>query len=106
MPTSARATRAYRMDHALLGPAYGDDEIEAFLRWAKLPYRRLADVAEETAEILARDKIIGWFQGRMEFGPRAGRALDAGLADPRRDAGTPERDQGSRGFSPGRAGGA
>jgi carbamoyltransferase len=63
--------RAYRMDHALLGPAYSDDEIEAFIRWAKLPYRRLADIASETADLLAQDKVIGWFQGRMEFGPRA-----------------------------------
>ena len=59
------------MDHAFLGPGFDDDEIEAFLRWSKLPYRRLDDVAEETAEILAQDKVIGWFQGRMEFGPRA-----------------------------------
>jgi carbamoyltransferase len=63
--------RAYRMDHAFLGPAYGDGEIEEFLRWSKLPYRRLSNVAEETADILVRDKVIGWFQGRMEFGPRA-----------------------------------
>ncbi|HZS02961.1 MAG TPA: carbamoyltransferase C-terminal domain-containing protein [Chloroflexota bacterium] len=65
------AERRYVMEHAFLGPAYGDDEIEGFLRWSKLPYRRLADVAEEASALLARDKIIGWFQGRMEFGPRA-----------------------------------
>jgi carbamoyltransferase len=63
--------RRYRMEHAFLGPAFGDDEIEAFLRWSKLPYRRLADVAGETADLLARDLVIGWFQGGMEFGPRA-----------------------------------
>lgn len=63
--------RAAPMDHAFLGPAFADEEIEGFIRWSKLPYRRLTDVAEETAEILARDKVIGWFQGRMEFGPRA-----------------------------------
>jgi carbamoyltransferase len=68
-----RATdeRRFRMDHAYYGPAYGDDEIEQFLRWSKLPYRRLCNVAEEAADILARDKVIGWFQGRMEYGPRA-----------------------------------
>jgi carbamoyltransferase len=59
------------MDHAFLGPAYGDGEIEAFLRWSKLPYRRLGNIADETADILVQDKVIGWFQGRMEFGPRA-----------------------------------
>jgi len=63
--------RRYCMDHAFLGPAYTDDEIEQFLIWSKLPYRRLTDVAEQVADLLAQDKVIGWFQGRMEFGPRA-----------------------------------
>jgi carbamoyltransferase len=74
-------TRSYRMDHAFLGPAYDDGEIEAFLRWSKLGYRRLSNIAEETADILWQNKIIGWHQGRMEFGPRAlgGRSI---LASP------------------------
>jgi carbamoyltransferase len=63
--------RAWTMDHAFLGPEASDDEIEGFLKWTKAPYRRLNDVAEETADILAQDKVIGWCQGRMEFGPRA-----------------------------------
>jgi carbamoyltransferase len=63
--------RLYCMEHAFLGPAYSDEEIEQFLRWSKLPYRRMDDVATETAEMLAQDRIIGWFQQRMEFGPRA-----------------------------------
>lgn len=67
----ASPERLYRMEHAFLGPAFGDDEIEQFLRWSKLPYRRVENVAEVGAELLAGDKIIGWFQGRMEFGPRA-----------------------------------
>src|SRR5437763_2649309 len=75
------APRAYRMDHAYLGPAYGDDEIEAFLRWSKLPYRRLENVAEETAAVLERDQVIGWFQGRMALGPRA-LASRSSLASP------------------------
>ena len=58
--------RHWNMQHAYWGPGYGDDEIEALLT-----YRRLGDVAEETAKLLAQDRIIGWFQGRMEFGPRA-----------------------------------
>jgi carbamoyltransferase len=65
------ATRSFTMDHAYWGPAYSDDEIQKFLDWAKVPYTRMDNVAEETAAILAQDKIIGWFQGRMEFGPRA-----------------------------------
>jgi len=64
-------TRRYCMEHAFLGPAYSDDEIEQFLRWSKLPYRRLNYVAEEVADILVQDKVIGWFQHRLEFGPRA-----------------------------------
>jgi predicted NodU family carbamoyl transferase len=47
------------------------EELEAFLRWTQVPYRWLSDVPEQTADLLARDQIIGWFQGRMEFGPRA-----------------------------------
>ncbi|CAB3800689.1 carbamoyltransferase family protein [Pararobbsia alpina] len=63
--------RPWRMTHAYLGPGYTDDEVEAFLRWSKLPYRRLGDIATEAAEILATNRVIGWFQGRTEFGPRA-----------------------------------
>lgn len=63
--------KTFRMDHAYWGPEYNDEEIKAFLDWTKTPYRRLENVAEETAELLAQDKIIGWYQGRMEFGPRA-----------------------------------
>src|SRR5262249_43081590 len=48
-----------------------DREIEEFLTWSNLPYRRVRDLPEEAADLLARDKVIGWFQGRMEFGPRA-----------------------------------
>jgi len=59
------------MEHAYWGPEYDDTEIERFLQWAKVPYRRLNRVAEETAKLLANDKIIGWFQGKMEYGPRA-----------------------------------
>lgn len=59
------------MEHAFLGPQFTDDEIETFLRWSKLPYRKLDDIAGVVADLLVQDKVIGWFQGRMEFGPRA-----------------------------------
>jgi carbamoyltransferase len=59
------------MDHCYWGPEYSDAEIEKFLKWSKVRYRKLDNVAKEAAEILSQDKIIGWFQGRMEFGPRA-----------------------------------
>ena len=65
------ASKDFKMTHAYWGPDYSDKEIEKFIQWAKVPYRKLNNVAEETAEILADDKIIGWYQGRMEFGPRA-----------------------------------
>jgi carbamoyltransferase len=63
--------RSYVMEQVLLGPQYDDADIETFLRRAKIPYRRAADVAEETADLLAQGSIVGWFQDRMEFGPRA-----------------------------------
>jgi carbamoyltransferase len=56
-----------------LGPAYTNEEIESFLKEAGARYRKLPEkeLIETTAELLAREKVIGWFQGRMEFGPRA-----------------------------------
>jgi len=68
------APRRWQMAHAYLGPEYDDDAIEHALSWAKLPYRKLdgtEDIAATTARLLADDKMIGWYQGRMEFGPRA-----------------------------------
>ena len=66
-----QAERYYSMEHAFLGPAYDDAEIEAFLAWSKLPYRRVRNIVDYTARLLAEDRIVGWFQGAMEFGPRA-----------------------------------
>ncbi|RIK89494.1 MAG: carbamoyltransferase [Burkholderiales bacterium] len=63
--------RNWSMQHAYLGPEYDDGEIERFLRWSKLPYERLDDVASRAADLLADGLVLGWFQGRMEFGPRA-----------------------------------
>jgi carbamoyltransferase len=76
--------RAYRMDHAFLGPSFSESDIQATLHRAKLRYRRLDNVAEATADLLARDRIIGWFQGAMEFGPRAlgGRSILASPLSP------------------------
>jgi carbamoyltransferase len=76
------------MNHAYLGPAYSDEEVERLLSWSKLSYRRLDDVAEETADAPARNQIIGWFQGRMEFGPRAlgGRSILASPIHPNMQA--------------------
>jgi carbamoyltransferase len=61
------------MRGAYLGPAFAPDEIEAFLRARGAPFERLPmeEVIERTACLLAQGKVIGWFDGRMEFGPRA-----------------------------------
>jgi carbamoyltransferase len=63
--------RRFRMEHAYLGPEFSDAEIERELKRSKQKYRRVANVADEAAALLANERILGWFQGRMEFGPRA-----------------------------------
>jgi carbamoyltransferase len=70
------------MRHAYLGPEFSDADIEKAIRTYKLRATKLDNVPATTAEMLAEGKIIGWFQGRMEFGPRAlgHRSI---LADPR-----------------------
>jgi carbamoyltransferase len=65
------ARRAYQMEHAYLGPGYDDAEIEAFLQQARVAYRKLDDVPITVARWLAAQRVVGWFQGRMEFGARA-----------------------------------
>ncbi|WP_111764971.1 carbamoyltransferase [Nakamurella deserti] len=54
-----------------LGRGWSDDQLEAVLRTARVPYDRPDDIAETVAEALAADGIVAWFQGRSEFGPRA-----------------------------------
>ncbi len=56
-----------------LGPHYSDDEIEEFLKQNQAVYRKLSkdQVACTVADLIAKENVIGWFQGRMEFGPRA-----------------------------------
>jgi len=72
----------HKMRHADLGSASSDEEIEKSLQTYKLRATRVGDPAVVAAELLANGKILGWFQGRMEFGPRAlGRRSI--LADPR-----------------------
>jgi carbamoyltransferase len=70
------------MRHAYLGPSFDDNTIEAALKTYKIRFTRLSDPAATAAELLSQGKILGWFQGRMEFGPRAlgNRSI---LADPR-----------------------
>lgn len=76
--------RDYVFTNAYLGPEYSDDEVERILRHTSLRYEKI-DIAKTVARLLADGKIVGWFQGRMEWGPRAlgNRSL---LADPRNKA--------------------
>jgi carbamoyltransferase len=61
------------MQSALLGPAFSDAEIQAVLDGHRAVYQRLDrdQLLDKTVELLQREKVIGWFQGRMEYGPRA-----------------------------------
>jgi carbamoyltransferase len=70
--------------NSLWGPAFDDDEIEIFLKTTGVPYKKMGpeELVEATAQELAREKVVGWFQGRMEFGPRALGARSI-LGDPR-----------------------
>ncbi len=69
---------------AYLGPAFSDEEIETFLDREALPreYVGYDALPDRVADLLAAQKVVGWFQGRMEFGPRALGARSI-LADPR-----------------------
>lgn len=88
----ARKTGMDRMAGAYLGPAYKTEEIKKVCRREKAVFKEYA-IEDELLDLVARDladgKIVGWFQGRMEFGPRAlgHRSI---LADPR-DAGMQKR---------------
>jgi carbamoyltransferase len=77
-----RIPRAAPTDVVYLGPEYSESACAAAATAAGLVVERPDDVAERTAELLAAGKVVGWFQGRMEVGPRAlgNRSI---LADPR-----------------------
>jgi carbamoyltransferase len=73
---------SHAIGHTYLGTEHANEEIERVLRTFKLPYERLHNPAQTAAELIAANRLIGWFQGRMEFGPRAlgNRSI---LSDPR-----------------------
>jgi len=58
---------------SLLGPAYGNEALRQYLTGNAIPYTELSDgeIPERVADLIAEGKVVGWFQGRMEFGPRA-----------------------------------
>jgi carbamoyltransferase len=72
------------MQGAYLGPQFTNDEIEGYLKGVGAVYRKVErnELLQSTARLLADEKVVGWFNGRMEFGPRAlgSRSI---LGDPR-----------------------
>lgn len=79
--------RNFVMDHAYYGPEYSDVDIETFLKAKKVAYKHMNDeneLLDRCAGALASGKVIGWFSGKSEWGPRAlgSRSI---LADPRND---------------------
>jgi len=76
--------RKFIMKHPYWGKSYGNQEIKSFLNQEKVSYRELTDdeLIDYVTQALIAQKIVGWFQGRFEWGPRAlgNRSI---LADPR-----------------------
>jgi carbamoyltransferase len=75
------------MKGSYLGPSFSEDEIEAYLKKVDAQYERLdePELLAKAARLLAEGNVVGWFQGRMEFGPRALGARSI-LGDPRNPA--------------------
>ncbi|GEA88699.1 carbamoyltransferase family protein [Cellulomonas cellasea] len=59
------------MPGADLGRGWSDDDLAAWLRGAAVPFSEPADLGAEVADVLARNGVVAWFDGRSEFGPRA-----------------------------------
>lgn len=76
-------TKRFVHSNPFVGNAYSDEAIEKVLQQCKLPYTVSVDVCRDAATLLHEGNIVGWFQGRMEIGPRAlgSRSI---LADPTR----------------------
>jgi len=78
--------RTHPLRNAYLGDGFTDGDVQAFLDEAHVPYRRMErdELLRFTAQKLADNQIVGWFQGRMEFGPRAlgNRSILANPGDP------------------------
>ena len=77
--------RTYNMSHAYTGPQFSNGYVESVLKRRNLGYSTLdtPELAKETARLVEEGNVVGWFQGRMEWGPRAlgNRSI---IADPRR----------------------
>ncbi len=80
-----RTPARLRQKASYLGPAFSNETIEAYFKQEEIPYAKYEEeeaLCDKVAELLSTENVVGWFQGRMEFGPRAlgGRSI---LGDPR-----------------------
>jgi len=68
-----KQTRCHELKHSYLGPEFSESRIESSLKVTGLPYKKLErqPLLDSVAEKIAAGKVVGWFQGRMEWGPRA-----------------------------------
>lgn len=68
-----RKVKRWQWQTCFLGPEYSNVEIEALLKRNRVKYKKLpkAKLIEKTARLIEQQKVVGWFQGRMEYGPRA-----------------------------------
>lgn len=70
-PRTVSEKNSDRQNGSYLGPSYSTVQVETFLRDNNIPFTVVDDPAKVGAELIAGEKVVGWFQGRMEFGPRA-----------------------------------
>ena len=83
LQSAAHGVRPEPMQHCYIGPSFSDDEIDDVISNCHIKAEKLENVAEQATADLAVGSVVGWFQGRMEFGPRSlGNASI--LADPRK----------------------
>ena len=84
LDNSRKILKTDSMNGSYLGPQFTDDEVENELKSCGANYKKLTfdQIIEDTAKVLSEEKAVGWFQGRMEFGPRSlgNRSI---IADPR-----------------------
>jgi carbamoyltransferase len=71
--TSAERTSRDLQRGSYFGPAFSDEDIQLYLEEQGIPYKKLPweEVPRKAAELISSETVVGWFQGRMEFGPRA-----------------------------------
>lgn len=92
------------MQGAFLGPAFTPDSVRSALRQAGAQYEEFSDggVEDHASDLISDGKVVGWFEGRMEFGPRAlgGRSILADARDPRMQSRLNQKIKFREGFRP------